>query len=109
LELETAAVSRPELGLRPGATAYWCAQSLFKYLPQHDKVFPRIARQVGDCQFVFIRHFGQGVTELFQQRLERAFAAHDLKAEDHCVFLNGMDTSRFAAASAQCDLMLDSV
>ena len=54
------AVTREELGLRPDATAYWCAQSLFKYLPQHDEVFPRIAREAGDCQFVFIRHFGTG-------------------------------------------------
>ena len=72
-------------------------------------MFPRIAREVGDCQFVFIRHFGQGVTELFQQRLDRAFAAAGLKAEDHCVFLHGMDMNRFAAASAQCDVMLDSI
>ena len=102
-------MTREELGLRPASTAYWCAQSLFKYLPQHDEVFPRIAREVGDCQFVFIRHFGKGVTELFQQRLDRAFAAAGLKAEDHCVFLQSMDMNRFAAASAQCDVMLDSI
>ncbi len=109
LELAPIAVTREELGLRPAATVYWCAQSLFKYLPQHDAVFPRIAREAGDCQFVFIRHFGQEVTELFQRRLDRAFAAAGLKASDHCVFLHGMDMNRFAAASAQCDLMLDSI
>jgi protein O-GlcNAc transferase len=109
LELAPAAVTREELGLRPGAAAYWCAQSLFKYLPQHDEVFPRIARDVGDCQFVFIRHFGREVTELFQHRLDRAFAAMGLRAEDHCVYLPGMDMNRFAASSAQCDLMLDSI
>ena len=65
LELAPASVTREELGLRPDSTPIWCAQSLFKYLPQHDEVFPRIAREVGDCQFVFIRHFGHGVTELF--------------------------------------------
>jgi protein O-GlcNAc transferase len=107
--LPPATVTREELGLRPNATVYWCAQSLFKYLPQHDQVFPRIAREAGDCQFVFIRHFGREVTELFQQRLDRAFAAAGLKAGDYCVFLDGMEMSRFAAASAQCDLMLDSI
>jgi protein O-GlcNAc transferase len=109
LELAPVTVTREELGLRPHSAAYWCAQSLFKYLPQYDEVFPRIARQVGDCQFVFIRHFGHGVTELFQTRLDRAFAALGLKAEDHCIFLNSMEINRFAAASAQCDVMLDSV
>jgi protein O-GlcNAc transferase len=102
-------VSREELGLRPNSIAYWCAQSLFKYQPQHDEVFPRIAREAGDCQFVFIRHFGREVTELFQQRLDRAFAAAGLKAEDHCLFLQGMDMNRFAAAAARCDVMLDSI
>jgi protein O-GlcNAc transferase len=107
--LDTVVVSRQELGLRPAATVYWCAQSLFKYLPQYDDVFPRIAREAGDCQFVFIRHMGHGVTDLFQKRLDRAFAAYGLKAEDHCVLLDAMSMSRFAAASGRCDVMLDSI
>ena len=109
LNLDTVIVNRQELGLRPSATAYWCAQSLFKYLPQYDDVFARIAREAGDCQFVFIRHLGRGVTELFQERLDRVFSALGLKAADHCVMLDPMSMSRFAAASAQCDVMLDSI
>jgi protein O-GlcNAc transferase len=107
--LEPVTVTRQELGLRPSATVYWCAQSLFKYLPQYDGVFPRIAREAGDCQFVFIRHMGHGVTDLFRKRLDRAFAAHGLEASDHCVLLDAMSMSRFAAASARCDVMLDSI
>jgi protein O-GlcNAc transferase len=55
-----------------GATVFWCGQSLFKYLPQYDQVFARIAREVGDCQFAFIR-YGQGtyLDEKFLRRLER--------------------------------------
>jgi predicted O-linked N-acetylglucosamine transferase (SPINDLY family) len=109
LKLDTVIVNRQELGLRSSATAYWCAQSLFKYLPQYDEVFPRIAREAGDCQFVFIRHLGHGVTELFRERLDRAFAALGLKAADYCVILDPMSMSRFAAASALCDVMLDSI
>lgn len=107
-------VTREELGIRSSATAFWCAQSLFKYLPQHDEVYPRIAREIasdaGDCQFVFIRHSrAQAVTALFEARLERAFAAAGMKSSDHCVFLDFMDANRFAAATAQCDAMLDSI
>ena len=109
-EIAPATVTREELGLRASATVYWCPQSLFKYLPQHDAVFPRIAREAGDCQFVFIKHSGAAaVTELFQSRLEKAFAAAGLKASDHCVFLAGMELSRFTAASRVCDVMLDSI
>ena len=109
LDLPPVAVTREQLGLRPDAVAYWCAQSIFKYLPQYDAVFPAIARAVGDCQFVFVRHFGSAVTELFKARLDTAFAAAGLKASDHCVLLQPMDMARFQAASAQCDLMLDSI
>ena len=110
LELAPVTVTREELGIRPSATAFWCAQSLFKYLPQHDEVFPRIASEAGDCQFVFIGYSrGAAVTALFKTRLERAFAAAGMKSSDHCVFLDHMDTSRFAAATAQCDAMLDSI
>jgi predicted O-linked N-acetylglucosamine transferase (SPINDLY family) len=58
---------------------------------------------------VFIRHLGHGVTELFEERLDRAFAAQGLKASDYCVMLDPMSMSRFAAASALCDVMLDSI
>ena len=43
---EPVAVTRAELGLRPGATVFWSAQSLYKYLPQYDEVFVRIARRL---------------------------------------------------------------
>jgi protein O-GlcNAc transferase len=110
LQLAPAVVTREELGIRLSATAFWCTQSLFKYLPQHDEVFPRIAREAGDCQFLFIRYSrAAAVTGLFETRLERAFAAAGMKASDHCVFLDHLDMARFAAASAQCDVMLDSI
>ena len=38
------------------AVIYWCSQSLFKYLPQFDEVFPQIVRAVGDCQLAFIQY-----------------------------------------------------
>jgi predicted O-linked N-acetylglucosamine transferase (SPINDLY family) len=109
LDLPAVQVTRAELGLRPTAMVYWCAQSLFKYLPQHDSVFPRIAYEVEDCQFVFVRHSSRPVMETLQKRLDRAFAAHGLNAGDHCVFLPPMQMAKFSAASAQCDVMLDSL
>jgi protein O-GlcNAc transferase len=103
-------VNRQELGLRSAATVYWCSQSLPKYLPQFDEVFPRIARQVGNCQFTFIQFPGaQHITELFRKRLEQSFAAFGLKAADYCVVLPRLDPPRFAAAMGQCDIFLDSI
>src|SRR5664280_39004 len=42
-----ASIARQDLGLRSTAMVYWCGQSLYKYLPQFDEVFPRIVRAVG--------------------------------------------------------------
>jgi protein O-GlcNAc transferase len=105
-----AAADRAALGLRPGATAFWCAQSLPKYLPQYDQVFPRIAREVGDCQFTFIEFPGGAqITGLFRERLERAFVAFGLHPADHCVFLPRLKPQEFVAAIGACDAVLDSI
>jgi len=101
---------REALGLRRGATAFWCGQSLPKYLPQHDSVFARIAREAPGSQFVFIAFPGAAqITELFQGRLERAFAAVGLNATDYCVFLPRLEQQKFVAAIGACDVVLDSI
>ena len=105
-----ASIARQDLGLRSTAMVYWCGQSLYKYLPQFDEVFPRIVRAVGDCQFAFIQYQrGAHITELFRQRLNRAFGALGLKADDHCLFLPRLDEHKFVAASGQCEVFLDSI
>jgi protein O-GlcNAc transferase len=102
--------ARAQLGLRATATVYWCCQSLYKYLPQFDQVFPRIAREVGDCQFAFIEYqISHCVTELFRQRLDRAFLSFGLKADEYCVVLARQDQQGFLAAAAQSDIFLDSI
>src|SRR5262249_25151558 len=85
LDLDPVSLSRADLGLGSTATVYWVGQSLYKYLPEFDLVFPLIAREVGNCQFVFI-HYPKGahVTELFRKRLERAFAAFELRVRLLC-------------------------
>jgi predicted O-linked N-acetylglucosamine transferase (SPINDLY family) len=92
------------------ATVFWSAQSLYKYLPQYDCVFPRIARELGDVQFAFIRYpYGEDVTELSRKRLDRAFAELDLDSADFCVLLPFLDQQQFVAAAGLCDIVLDSI
>jgi protein O-GlcNAc transferase len=103
-------IDRAKLGLRENAVVYWCGQSLPKYLPQFDEVFARIATEVPDSQFAFIEFGGgSGVTDLFRNRLERAFKAAGLNAGDHCVFLPRLAPDLFVAAIGQCDVVLDSI
>jgi protein O-GlcNAc transferase len=104
------ALPRTELGLRDDATVFWCGQSLYKYLPQFDTVFARIAQDVPGCQFAFIEHSrSPPVTEAFRARLARAFAALGLRAEAYCVFWPPRDPEQFMAAIAACDIVLDSI
>jgi len=108
--VEPVSVTREELGLRPRATVFWSAQSLYKYLPQYDDVFVRIALAAGDCQFVFLRHFGGShITQVVRARLERAFAAAGLRADNYCVFLDRLSQSKFVAAAGLSDIFLDSI
>jgi protein O-GlcNAc transferase len=110
LDLVPDAVDRAALGLRADALVYWCGQSLYKYLPQYDAVFARIAREVPGCQFAFIRYRrGDNVNALFRQRLSQAFAAEGLRAEDHCIFLPRLRQEQFIAAVGQADVFLDSL
>jgi predicted O-linked N-acetylglucosamine transferase (SPINDLY family) len=101
---------RDEIALRSSAVAFFCAQSLFKYLPRYDEVFARIARQVDDSQFVFIssQHSGQ-LTEKFRQRVARAFASQGLDAARHVVVLPRMDGATFQAVARASDVFLDSI
>jgi predicted O-linked N-acetylglucosamine transferase (SPINDLY family) len=105
-----ASTDRRTLGLRTSATVYCCCQAPSKYIPQYDEVFARIARDVGGCQFAFIEFSGAPhVTDVFRERLERAFAAFDLSAADHCVVLPRQSPDQFIAAIGQCDIFLDSI
>jgi len=108
--VEPVSVTRTELGLRPGATVFWSAQTLTKYLPQYDKVFVSIALAAGDCQFVFLRHVGGShITQVIRERLERAFSAAGLWAGNYCVFLDRLSQSKFVAAAGLSDIFLDSI
>ncbi len=110
VDLPRVAVDRAKYKLRPGATVFWCSQSVFKYLPQFDDVFARIAQAAGDCQFVFIQTATQQhVAALFWMRLAQAFARHGFKIDDHCVLLQHLPMPEFVAAMGLCDVFLDSI
>jgi protein O-GlcNAc transferase len=103
-------ITRGELGVKPDAIVFWCGQSLYKYHPQYDFVFARIAKFAGNCQFVFIKHAKEAaVADLFHQRLDSAFSQWDLRASDHCLFIESLTTDRYIAAMGACDIFLDSI
>jgi len=104
------ALTRGAVGLRDNSVVFLCAQSLFKYLPQYDALFPRIARQLSDSQFVFFSsQHSQELTEKFLQRISRAFKKEGVDPASHVVMLPRVDNSTFQAVARISDIYLDSI
>lgn len=96
----------PQFNIRSDATIYLCAQTLFKYLPQHDDVFPRIAEQVPAAQFIFFKR-PEWVCEKYAQRLRRAFEARNLEFDRHVLFLPKLTRGEFLQLCKQSHAFLD--
>jgi predicted O-linked N-acetylglucosamine transferase (SPINDLY family)/glycosyltransferase involved in cell wall biosynthesis len=102
-------MQREDLHVPENSVLYWCCQSLFKYLPQHDDVFPRIAQRVDNALFIFLSLHGGVVEECFRERMKAAFAAAGLDADKHCFFMGSLPKPVFAAMSTLVDVFLDSI
>ena len=109
LPIKPKLVTRKELGLQASDIMFWCCQSLFKYLPQHDDVFPRIAQQLPGAKFVFIKLESELATDIFVQRLASSFNDFKLNYQDHCLFLPRLDSVTFAGTTAIADVFLDNI
>jgi predicted O-linked N-acetylglucosamine transferase (SPINDLY family) len=98
-----------EWHLRPDDPKYLLSEPLYKYLPQHDKLFASIAKSVHDAQFVFLK-YPEYSAKAFQERIEAEFTERRLNPERHLVFLPRPKTKEeFAALCAHCDFYLDAI
>ena len=100
---------RPALGVRDDATVYLCCQSLSKYLPRHDAIWPRIAARVSTAQFLFLSSPGSQGDAMFRVRLQRAFAAAGLDWQRHCVLIPPVPHAEFPGLLRAADVFLDSI
>lgn len=97
-------------GLKQETVVYLCCQSLYKYLPQYDIIYPLIAQQIKDCQFVFISsHLGDWITNQFKIRLNKAFHQFDMDSKDYITFLPRLDEEQYHAINRLSDIYLDSI
>jgi len=100
--------SRHDIGLPEDRFIYLSTQSIFKYLPQHDDIYPRIAKAVPQAYFVFLSHQSEFATARFQERLRAVFAARGLNADQFCCFSRRLNFSDFLSLNLGADVLLDS-
>jgi len=101
---------RSEFNLTIDDVVYLSCQSLYKYLPQFDFVFPAIAQQVKRSKFVFIESLhSEEITELFQARLADAFQSYHLNYEDHCLFVQRLTPNDYLSLNLASDIYLDTI
>ena len=99
---------RSDFQLRDNAIVYFSCQTLFKYLPQHDYIFPSIAQQNKLAQFVFLDSFlGPEITTGFQRRLDKAFSEFGLNYKSYCVFLPRASSKDYVRLNQLSDVFLD--
>ncbi|MGA7579023.1 MAG: tetratricopeptide repeat protein [Desulfobaccales bacterium] len=102
--------NRADLGLPAAGVLFLCAQSLWKYLPQYDEVFPRIAKELGKCHFIFKKHLqSPQITDQFRQRLSQAFARYGLDSGDYVTLLPALEAADYNALYRAVDIFLDSI
>lgn len=92
-----------------GAIVYLNLQSLFKLLPQHDIIYPQIAKQVPDCKFWFLSGLSEYLTAQFAQRMRSAFAREGMNSEEHCVMHPRMRQYEFFGLAKSADIILDGI
>ncbi|NJK38889.1 MAG: tetratricopeptide repeat protein [Oscillatoriales cyanobacterium RM2_1_1] len=102
-------IKKKDIGMPENQVMFWCCQSLFKYLPQHDDIFPQIAQRLDKGRFVFIRHDSEVVNQIFYTRLELAFQKYNLSHEKYCIFLPRLKARMFAGVTALADVFLDNI
>ena len=101
---------RKHFGLAEDDLLYLCPQSLYKYLPQYDVLFPSIAKRLKNCRFVFLKNAMADVLNArFTARIARAFSDCGLVMEDHVVFLPYLAPDEYHSLNCVCDVFLDSI
>jgi predicted O-linked N-acetylglucosamine transferase (SPINDLY family) len=101
--------TRLEMGLPENKTIYLNCQSLFKYLPENDDIFPIIAQKVPDSQFIFISHRSEFVTHCFQSRLSKAFDQCGLDWQDYGMMLPQLEQNDYFQLNLLADIYLDNL
>jgi predicted O-linked N-acetylglucosamine transferase (SPINDLY family) len=97
------------LGIDSESPILICPGTPYKYAPQHDRVFPAIARKIGRCQFVFFMHQPAHLSEKLHRRLKAAFERDGLDFERYAIVIPRQPRAEFFGLMKRADLYLDTI
>ena len=92
-----------------GRILFGCLQSIYKYLPQYDYVYPLIAKHVSQSLFVFLEADHLYATNIFKERLLKEFVLHGLDFHKHVKFVPRVSASNYIRLMSEMDVILDPI
>ncbi|WP_330205259.1 tetratricopeptide repeat protein [Cyanobacterium sp. DS4] len=106
--------NKAKFNLREDKIIYISSQYCSKYLPQYDYIYTEIARQVKNCQFVFIHprinQNNDKITAQLWARIKRSFSNYQLDWQDYCIFLPTIKNHQdYWQLLNSCDIFLDTI
>lgn len=102
-------LTRAQLGIDEQAVAYFSPQSVTKYLPQYDDLYPAIAQRVPNAQFIFMPRAAPECVEAFRARLHHAFARRGLDGARHIRILPATEYLEYLGMHRSMDIFLDTI
>jgi len=100
---------RERIGVALDAPVFLCSQALFKIQPADDALFARVLEAVPDAMLVLFADPHAQLTAIVTDRLQRAFAARGIVAQDRVRVQARMARADFIRVNAACDAMLDTL
>ena len=97
------------LGITDDGPLFLCCGTPFKYLPQYDRAFVRIATALGSCHFVFFDYSTPQLSEKLKLRLKRAFEDEGLDFTRHVLFIPWQSRPAFYGLMKRADVFLDTI
>jgi len=99
--------ARGDFGLAASDIIYLTPQSLFKYRPQDDLVFPRLVSQVENSVLVFVEGTYPAWTRALDARLRACFAASGVAFDSRVRWVPRQDYDAFLRLLEVSDVFLD--
>ncbi|BAQ63702.1 tetratricopeptide repeat protein [Geminocystis sp. NIES-3709] len=105
---------RSKFYLKDNNIIYITSQFPSKYLPQYDYIYPEIAMNINDCQFVFIHpkvnQNNEQITNELWRRIKKNFTKYGLNWQNYCIFLPTINNSEdYWQLFTSCDIFLDTI